>query len=90
MSGAAFGFMGLYLCSCSALNTPAVLLCALQGEQLAAGGLASDGSTVVLASSDGRLAHFAADTVRCSGRTAGSMKVGLRLAASGCVQQRSL
>eukprot|EP00883_Tetradesmus_obliquus_P009307 jgi/Sobl393_1/20105/SZX79179.1 len=45
-----------------------------EGEQLAAGGLAAEGSTVVLASSDGMLAHFAADCVRCSGRAAGSMK----------------
>jgi hypothetical protein len=49
----------------------------LQGEQLAAGGLASQGSTVVLASSGGMLAHFAADTVRCSGRAAGSIKVSM-------------
>lgn len=62
-------------CICSALNTLAVLLVVLQGEQLAAGGLAAEGSTVVLASSDGMLAHFAADCVRCSGRAAGSIKV---------------
>ncbi|WIA14237.1 hypothetical protein OEZ85_002775 [Tetradesmus obliquus] len=45
-----------------------------EGEQLAAGGLAAGASTVVLASSDGMLAHFAADCVRCSGRAAGSIK----------------
>ncbi|KAF6254075.1 DNA topoisomerase [Scenedesmus sp. NREL 46B-D3] len=45
-----------------------------EGEQLAAGGLASEGSTVVLASSGGMLAHFAADNVRCSSRTAGCIK----------------
>jgi hypothetical protein len=53
------------------------LLLLLQGEQLAAGGLASPGSTVVLASSGGMLAHFAADNVRCSSRAAGSIKVSV-------------
>lgn len=47
----------------------------LQGEQLAAGGLALDGSSVVLASSGGLLAHFPLDTVRQAGRAAGCIKV---------------
>jgi hypothetical protein len=50
------------------------MLC-LQGEQLAAGGLAPDGSHVVLASSGGLLAHFPLDTVRQAGRAAGCIKV---------------
>lgn len=52
----------------------------LEGEQLAAGGLAPDRSHVVLASSGGLLAHFPLDTVRQAGRAAGCIK-GLKLKA---------
>jgi hypothetical protein len=49
--------------------------CTAQGEQLAAGGLAPDGSHVILASSGGLLSHFPLDTVRQAGRAAGCVKV---------------
>eukprot|EP00878_Enallax_costatus_P019373 GHUV01020438.1.p1 GENE.GHUV01020438.1~~GHUV01020438.1.p1 ORF type:complete len:826 (+),score=272.01 GHUV01020438.1:1150-3627(+) len=49
-----------------------------EGERLAAGALARPGSTVILASSGGMVAHFSLDTVRVSGRTAGSIK-GMKL-----------
>lgn len=54
----------------------AVLLLCLQGEQVAAAGLAPEGSGVVLASSGGMLAHFPLDGVRQAGRAAGCVKVG--------------
>lgn len=47
----------------------------LQGEQLAAGALAQDGASVLLASSGGSVLHFPVGKVRLSGRTAGSIKV---------------
>jgi hypothetical protein len=52
-----------------------VLCCCLQGEQLAAGALAQEGSNVILASSGGMLAHFPVNSVRQAGRAAGCIKV---------------
>lgn len=64
----------------------AVLRCLVsQDEQLAAAGLAPDGSHVVLASSNGLLAHFPLDIVRQSSRAAGCIKVWLIWLVCQCV-----
>jgi len=63
------------LLGCAVNMCCSVLLLYLQGEQVAAAGLAPEGSGVVLASSGGMLAHFPLDGVRQAGRAAGCVKV---------------
>lgn len=53
----------------------AVMCDVSQGEQLAGGALAAEGSHILLASSGGKLAHFSLSCVRLSGRAAGCVKV---------------